>query len=262
MIRIDDNIWPIVQQHGWKWQRRGEPITGIIWHCTRSGQANFSPETEYGATLNWFRSPSNVVRDQNGNPFYAGMANYVVGGGRLCLSVPEELAPRYSAGIHDFSSISVEVAQPLNGMPFDPRDIAICRALADDLASRFPIPRGRLLFARGSVVGEVGHEDTAQGRGQGKSDPGELFWQSYMEEDMADPRVDQIIAALGGQLVIEVWNGPAAAPTGNSLLVGYTLEQVKLAEHIASFHGGGGGKVLPHGHKAVVTTVTSGEVVQ
>ena len=244
MIRIDDNIWPIVQQHAWKWQRRGEPITGIIWHCTRSGQANFSPLTEYGATLNWFRSPNNVVRDQNGNPFYAGMSNYVVGGGRLCLSVPEDLAPRYSAGIHDFSSISVEVAQPLNGMPFDPRDIAICRALADDLASRFPIPRGRLLFARGTVEGEVGHEDTAQGRGQGKSDPGELFWQSYMEEDMAaDPRVDALIAALGGQEEIDKWN-----VNGNSLLAGYALEQVKLSEHVANHAAGVSGPVADHTH--------------
>jgi len=85
-----------------------------------------------------------------------------------------------------------------------------------------------------------------------------VFAALAQEEDMAaDPRVDQIIAALGGQEEIDKWNGAYS-----SLLPGYKLEQSKLAEHIASFHGGGGGKVLPHGHKAVVTTVTSGEVVQ
>ena len=93
-----------------------------------------------------------------------------------------------------------------------------------------------------------------------RHEPGrwERFLKQVKEEDMAaDPRVDALIAALGGQEEIDKWNAAYS-----SLLPGYKLEQSKLAEHIASFHGGGGGKVLPHGHKAVVTTVTSGEVVQ
>lgn len=53
-----------------------------------------------------------------------------------------------------------------------------------------------------------------------------------LEDDMADPRVDAIIAALGGQAEIDKWNGPSDAPTGNSLLVGYALEQQKLADHL------------------------------
>jgi len=84
-----------------------------------------------------------------------------------------------------------------------------------------------------------------------------VFAALAQEEDMADPRVDALIAALGGQAAIDKWN-----VNGNSLLAGYALEQVKLSEHVAAPHGGGGVKVLPHGHKAVVTTVTSGEVVQ
>lgn len=73
-----------------------------------------------------------------------------------------------------------------------------------------------------------------------------------------DPRVDALIAALGGQAEIDKWNGPADAPTGNSLLAGYALEQQKLAEHIAAPHAAGGPRVttIPtHKH-------TPGEVIQ
>lgn len=52
------------------------------------------------------------------------------------------------------------------------------------------------------------------------------------DDDMADPRVDALIKAMGGQAEIDKWNGPSDAPTGNSLLVGYTLEQAKLADHL------------------------------
>lgn len=42
--------------------------------------------------------------------------------------------------------------------------------------------------------------------------------------------IDEVIQALGGIEAIRQWNGPAAAPTGNSLLVGYGLEQQKLRQ--------------------------------
>lgn len=54
-----------------------------------------------------------------------------------------------------------------------------------------------------------------------------------LEDDMADPRVDSILAALGGQAAIDAWN-----LNGNSLLAGYALEQQKLAEHLANHLGG------------------------
>ena len=71
----------------------------------------------------------------------------------------------------------------------------------------------------------------------------------FEEDNMADPRVDAIIAALGGQAQIDDWN-----VNGNSLLIGYGLEQVKLAKHLAN-HPGGTGK--DHAH-SVGTVTTSG----
>lgn len=49
---------------------------------------------------------------------------------------------------------------------------------------------------------------------------------------MADPRLDAVIAALGGMAEIEAWNAK-----GNSLLLGYALEQEKLDTHLAAPHG-------------------------
>jgi hypothetical protein len=115
------------------------------------------------------------------------MAHYVVGGGRVCRVLPEELVPHFSAGVHDRSGISVEVAQATRDTSFEAEDIALCRELATELASRHRFTLGRIPFVgpgNEGWPGEVGHEDTAQGRASGKSDPGPLFWTAYLEEDM------------------------------------------------------------------------------
>lgn len=52
-----------------------------------------------------------------------------------------------------------------------------------------------------------------------------LAARTHEEDDMADPRVDKIIAALGGEAAIDAWNA-----NGNSLLLGYGLEQQDQAE--------------------------------
>lgn len=49
------------------------------------------------------------------------------------------------------------------------------------------------------------------------------YW--YLEDEMPDPRVDAIVAALGGMEAIEAWNR-----NGNSLLLGYAIEQEKQAK--------------------------------
>ena len=184
-MRFDDDAWPVVRPHRWKWQTGRVDVSGIIWHATRSGIAGRSAADEYGSTLNWFRSPHNLVRDAAGNPWYGALAHYVIGGGRICRVLPEELVPRFSAGIHDFRAMSVEVAQATNEDEFDARDIALCRAIAGELSQRYGFALGRIPFVDASNQGwpgEVGHEDTAQGRQQGKSDPGPRFWAVYGEE--------------------------------------------------------------------------------
>lgn len=55
------------------------------------------------------------------------------------------------------------------------------------------------------------------------------FFEALEVDDMPDPRVDKLIAALGGEQAIDAWNA-----NGNSLIAGYTLEQRKLAEHLGN----------------------------
>lgn len=204
MVGIDDLIWSSVREHGWKWQRGRVAVRGIIWHATRSGIAGRSAGQEYWSCLNWFRSPNNVVRDAAGNPWYGGMSNYVIGGGRVCLAVPDEFVPRFSAGVHDFFALSVELGQATNGDPYDPRDIELARRFAEDKAHEYGFRLGRLPFVDGNNSqwpGEVGHEDTAQGRGQGKTDPGPLFWSAYLrerEDEPMTPAERRLLAVAGG----------------------------------------------------------------
>ncbi len=224
-MRIDDDIWPVVRGHAWKWGAGRVRVAGIIWHATRSGIPGRTAAQEYASALNWFRSPNNVVRTAAGDPWYGAMAHYVVGGGRLCRALPEELLPRFSAGAHDFHAISVEVAQATNATPYDPRDIALCRELAAELSERHGFPLGRVPFVDGNNrgwPGEVGHEDTAQGRASGKSDPGPLFWATYLEEDTMNREFEEA-------LLLRLFAG-TERPASEDRAARLTCARIKLAE--------------------------------
>ena len=108
----------------------------------------------------------------------------------------------------------------------------LCRKLSVDLG----IPYDREHFpahAEIDVVNRVNDFDTPERR---------HIVYDYLfeeEEEMADPRLDAVVAALGGMEAIEAWNA-----RGNSLLAGYALEQEKLGAHLAMPHGGpAGGRV-------------------
>ncbi|MCS7294197.1 MAG: N-acetylmuramoyl-L-alanine amidase [Dehalococcoidia bacterium] len=199
-MRIDEDLWPQVRLHAWKWQMSRRSVSGIIWHATRSGIPGRTAAEEYQSAKWWFASPNNCVLLENGTA-YGGIANYLIGGGRILRAVPEDLVPTYSAGVHDFVAISIEVAQATAGDPFDPRDIALCHELADELARRYGFPRRRIPFvdaANTGWPGEVGHEDTAQGRRQGKTDPGPRFWEQYQQEAARMATLDDLLAVVVG----------------------------------------------------------------
>lgn len=71
----------------------------------------------------------------------------------------------------------------------------------------------------------------------------------FGEEDMADPRLDAVIAALGGMAEVEKWNAK-----GNSLLLGYANEQVRVGELE--------GVVSAHlaGHRTISPGVTADDI--
>ena len=65
----------------------------------------------------------------------------------------------------------------------------------------------------------------------------------FMEEELPDPRIDKVIAALGGEAAVDEWNA-----LGNSLLKGYALEQQKLGEHLHNHAAGVTGAIPEHEH--------------
>lgn len=91
-----------------------------------------------------------------------------------------------------------------------------------------------------------------------RAEPGRWEWfleQVYKEEDdMPDPRIDELIAAFGGIETIRAWNR-----NGNSLLAGYGIEQADqdtLEGRIASVEqalvlaaAGGEGGIPEHEHE-------------
>ena len=254
-MKIDIDLWPEIQPHWWKWTKRaGHPlnvIQGVIWHATRSGISYGSLSAPYGApwsvgweltsTLNWFRSPNNGERGRT----IAGMSNYVIGNGKIVRVMPDDFVPRYSAGIHDFRGLSVEVCQPLNDEPYDPRDIALCHEFAAWASREYGFPLGRVYVdgSNNGWPGEVGHEDTAQGIGQGKSDPGPLFWQDYEEDDMTpaeveaivNKRLDDVLPAYYRSLTRGYWdrNAPGAYtdPPDPEVVAGIALEALPDHSH-------------------------------
>lgn len=209
-LRIDDDLWPAIKQHPWKWESGRVSIVGAIIHATRSGIPGRAAEIEYRSACNWFLSPHNYVdvngvRAGPGKPWFGGMSTYIIGGGRRALCVPPDLVPRFSAGIHDFRAISIEVGQGTNGDPYDQRDIEMVLETLD----YHGLGTNRIPFVDGNNTGWpgiVGHEDTAQGKGAGKSDPGPLFWEAWstllaQEDDMSAEdraRLDRMERLIGG----------------------------------------------------------------
>ena len=103
----------------------------------------------------------------------------------------------------------------------------LCRLLARELG----IPYDRDHFpphAEIDVVNRVNDFDRPGRR--------HIVYDYLFAEAEMDPRLDAVIAALGGMDAIEAWNA-----RGNSLLAGYALEQEKLGAHLATPHGGPAG---------------------
>ncbi len=200
-----ESIWPQVKPHEWKWRVRTRHIDGILWHATRGGQW-YDGNTELNAYLNWCRSPNNRVAYPGGD--YAGIASYGIGPGRIVECVPDGYLPAWSSHPSDEHVISVEVAQSNNGQPIEPETIAACVAFAREMSQRYGFPLTRVYPSNDwTWSGMAGHEDTVQGRAQGKTDPGAAFWEPFMaalggdemtpEERARLERVERLLAGRG-----------------------------------------------------------------
>jgi len=146
--------------------REGARPRLIVIHATRSGDAGNSPEQELQGTLRWFL-------DSRGRPdqrTWASAHDVIAADGtrHACLD-PERMA--WHAGYLNPFSIGIEVAQPTREAPFPEAQVAATAARVRQLCVEYGIPMVRVMSEAESGV--IGHEDTAQGRALGKSDPGD-----------------------------------------------------------------------------------------
>lgn len=247
-----ESVWDAVKPHTWKYRNRVKSINGILWHSTRGNQ-NYDGNTELNAFCNWMRSTGN--RNPGAPAYgiepYAGISSVGIGPGRIVEVVPDFAIPAWSSWQSDERKLSVEVAQSNLGQAIEPETIAECVRYAQHMSDLYGFPLTRVFPTNDDTwIGMAGHEDTLQGKQSGKSDPGEAFWTPFLaalnEEDDMTPeqaaKLDAVYAALTGGVdsVIQEWN-----KAGNSLLLGYALEQGKLADHMTAPHGSG----AKHSHK-------------
>jgi hypothetical protein len=155
----------------------GRPKALVV-HSTRSGQ-DWADEIELSATLNWFSLP--------GKP----SAHWVISATEQVRVVADENRA-WHAKEHSDAMFGIELTQPLPGTAYQEGHYAglvkVCREFYPD------IPPMHIFNAVNGIQGYTGHEDTAQGHRDGKSDPGDPFnWDKFLrmlrakeEDDMTD----------------------------------------------------------------------------
>lgn len=193
------SIWHShVMHHEWKYTRRTRPIVGIIWHATR-GDQGYPGKKELSAFVNWAISPNNR-NTRSGSPA-AGISNYGIGPGEIVEVIPDEYEARFSSWPADTIALSVEVAQSNKGQAIEPETIAACVTFAREKAAKYGFPLERVFPTNDRTwTGMTGHEDTIQGKAQGKSDPGPEFWLPFMAalkgDAMASKEYDELLARI------------------------------------------------------------------
>jgi len=197
-------------------------------HSTRSGQSgpNWTMATEFGACKNWFESTSNQAKDQNGNLLgYGACASNIIGGdGTLGIVLPDNRRPTWGAGFGwlgtwaiDWYAVSFEVCQATIYTPFTE---AQYDRLAFECWKRhvlYGIPMVFLPYLTQTEnpvpAGLTRHDNCANGRAYGKSDPGPLFDEAKLlaridywrgqEEGMTDADRAWVIQFSGGIKLIK-----------------------------------------------------------
>ena len=167
---------------------RSRPITRILIHATRGGTA--TPEIERQATLNWFTNPTSK----------ASAHAVIAVDGTIYRCVADENTA-WHAGEENPDTLGVELVQARVESPFTQAQYTSLVRLVKDWCEKWLIPKDRSHI--------LGHEETAQGIEQGKTDPGPQFkWLMFMRmlEEGTMPELDILTADLiGGYLLGHPW---------------------------------------------------------
>lgn len=176
--------------------RRQKYIAGVMLHCTRSGRANNPMEFE--GTEGWWSNPNNKVG--NGDDAYGSYADWLVdnqtGEQVQCTAVSVDEFAKWTAGYGGAGTwaaghyyIQIEICQALQSDGFTEIAIDSTAQLTADLAHLFDFPLVRLPYLTQTGTpprGITAHDNCANGRIYGKSDPGDNFpWESFLSKAKA-----------------------------------------------------------------------------
>lgn len=143
------------------------PVNGstVIIHATRSGISHYARELE--ATLNWFSRP--------GNP----SSNFVIDyDGTIVLVVDPAFRAAHAQEDND-NAWGIEVCQGVESDGFTDKQYEALARVCRGFMADYNVPA---IHCVSSIMpGFIGHEETAQGKRNGKSDPGRLFdWDRFI----------------------------------------------------------------------------------
>jgi N-acetyl-anhydromuramyl-L-alanine amidase AmpD len=172
---------------------------GVVIHTTRGGAS--SVEREYTATINWFQNPDAQVS-----------AHLVVGAGtfsEVCRSVHDDDVA-WHARSANATHLGIEIAQPNLNSPISEFQYQAAAEACRLWAIKYNFPLVRVMNI--AIPGLIGHEDTAEGKLDRKSDPGPVFdWDKFIrlcrrEIVVPAPPTDAValqeaVWALGDQLM-------------------------------------------------------------
>lgn len=137
---------------------RPTPPTLIVIHSTR-GKA-LTPMSEYEATVNYCARP---------NAHSNTCPHYVVGPTACCRMV-HDADTAWHARYLNPRSLGIEVAQSYHSTPFTETEYALTAKIVARWCHELDIPPVHVDDE--DLPGFLGHDETAQGRGEKKSDPG------------------------------------------------------------------------------------------
>ena len=105
----------------------------------------------------------------------------------------------WHAGENNHTHLGMEIAQPRADSPYSDDEYRAAALLVRDWCDKYGIPKVHVRSQ--SERGIIGHEETAQGRRAGKSDPGRAFnWDYFMRlvrEETATPPADGRVVGEG-----------------------------------------------------------------
>ena len=138
---------------------------GVVIHSTRSGTNN-TLEQEYRGTVAYFMRPD------------GDSAHAVVGPAEVTRMVHDDDAS-YHAQENNRTHLGIEVAQPLPTTAYTDRQYELAAAVTRAYCDKYGIPKVRVMSQ--AVRGIIGHEDSEQGKRNGKSDPGARWdWDRFI----------------------------------------------------------------------------------